>query len=312
MKNNNLSRNSYLFSKHCFIFLFISLFLSAPFTSYGRLRNFETSRMKSTGGAGVGSLLLDEATLLNPASLGFYTVSSLYFQKGSMEFSPIASNTNYKGITPETVAIIASDASQTAGGSLSYTKQNEHFDSRKRLSVSIASPISKNVAAGLTFTNSTDIISLTKDGYNYFEDSYSQLTFGITHPLNQDFTIGLVAIDPFQVKPEQTRGIIGFQYVYKAISFILDIGSNYNEDLSNYAVYKGALQFNVFNDFFLRFGVFSDRGLREKGNGIGAGWAGPKLVLDLAVKNTQIESIPRLKIVSEQLRESSLSLSYKF
>ena len=93
---------------------------------------------------------------------------------------------------------------------------------------------------------------------------------------------------------------------------MLDLGSNYNDDLSNSSVYRGAIQVRVYNDFFVRFGTFKDKGRGESGNGVGAGWAGPKLVLDLALKNTTMENNPTLNRVGEKIRETSFSLSYKF
>lgn len=312
MKKINLTRNILFLSKQRFIFMGFALALILPSLSFGKLRNYETTRMKSTGGAGVGSILLDEATLLNPAAMGFYTVSSVYYQNGASDVTPSAANTSYQGIEPENFAFIASDASGGTGGSLSYTNQNSDFDSRKRFSVSLASPVAKTSAIGITYRHSTDLISTTENGLNIIEDSYSQVVLGMTHALNSNFSIGLIAVDPFREKPEETRGILGFQYVYKAISLMLDLGSNYYEDLSYSVLYKAALQVQVMDDFYIRFGAFKDQGLNESGNGVGGGWAGPKLVVDLAIKNTNVASNSLTSDNGQQIKETSFSLSYRF
>jgi hypothetical protein len=312
MKRINLTQNRPFSSKQCFIFMTLAIVTFLPSISFGKLRNYETTRMKSTAGAGVGSILLDEATLLNPASMGLYTVSSMYFQRGESNVTPTAVNTAYKGVTPENFAVIASDAGSGTGGSLSYTNQKFEFDSRKRFSISLASPVSQSSSIGVTYRHSTDLVSNTGDGLNITEDDYSQIVFGMIHALNPSFSIGLIAIDPFKVKTQETRGILGFQYVYKAISLMLDLGSNYYQDLSYSAIYKGAVQVQVLNDFYLRFGAFKDKGIGESGNGIGGGWVGPKLVIDLALKNTNVDSHSLISDNGQQIKESSFSLSYRF
>ena len=55
----------------------IALILSSN-SLFARVRNFETARLKSTAGAGVGSVLMDESTILNPAPIAFFNVSSVY------------------------------------------------------------------------------------------------------------------------------------------------------------------------------------------------------------------------------------------
>jgi hypothetical protein len=312
MKRYKLTLYIRLLSKQCSIFLIFLLLVYAPNDALCKLRNFETSRMKSTGGTGVGSILLDEATLLNPASMGFYTVSSLYFQKGGGEVTPTGSNQTYSGLRPESFAVIASDASRGTGASLSYTKHNFDYDSRKVFSASLATPVTKTSSLGVTYKNTSDVISTTENGLNIIEDNYTQIIFGFTHALTPSFSIGIVAIDPFQSRPEETRGILGMQYVYKSLSVMFDAGSNYNEDLANSPLYRAAAQIQVMNDFYLRFGIFKDEGLKESGNGVGAGWAGPKLVLDLAIKTTRVDHSSLSSKDGENIKESSISLSYKF
>lgn len=312
MEGYNLPRSIYFLSKHCFISLFLTILLGTASDAEAKMRNFETARMKSTAGAGVGSLLLDEGTLLNPASMGFYTISSIYFQSGGMDITPTDTNSPYIGKEPSLKAFIGSDASRGTGGSISFTEQVENFDTRERLSLALGAPVSEKVAIGVSFRKTTDTYSLTNNGQNFVEDDYNQFTFGITQVMSPQFSMGFVVVDPFQTKPEDTLAVLGFQYVYKSITFILDLGANYNDDLSKSSVYRGAIQVNVFNDFFVRFGTYKDQGKGESGNGVGAGWAGPKLVLDLALKNTTIDNNILLNRAGEKIRETSFSLSYKF
>ena len=43
----------------------------------------------------------------------------------------------------------------------------------------------------------------------------------------------------------------------------------------------------MLNDFYLRFGVFDDKLLEEKGNGFGISWVQPKLALEFAMMNAK-------------------------
>ena len=49
--------------------------------------NFETTRLKSTAGAGVASLLIDESTILNPAPMAFFNLASFYIQRSDQKTS---------------------------------------------------------------------------------------------------------------------------------------------------------------------------------------------------------------------------------
>ena len=48
--------------------------------SWAQIREFQTTRLNSTAGAGVASVLSTEAALLNPASSTFFSGSSLFYE----------------------------------------------------------------------------------------------------------------------------------------------------------------------------------------------------------------------------------------
>ena len=66
-------------------------------------------------------------------------------------------------------------------------------------------------------------------------------------------------------------------------SIMFDLGANYSTELSSTMLYRAASQLKIFSAFYVRFGLFSDKGSREKGNGIGLAWVQPKLVLEKLV-----------------------------
>src|SRR5690606_35849023 len=65
--------------------LFRLLILLGLFSSFNvafsQIKDLTTTRLLSTGGAGVGSILMTEAALLNPASIAFFNSSNFYYER---------------------------------------------------------------------------------------------------------------------------------------------------------------------------------------------------------------------------------------
>ncbi len=297
--------------------LFCLLFVVSITDLYGRVRDFETTRLKSTGGAGVGALLMNEAAILNPASIGFFQNSSIYFQQESVTYE--GGELSGRGLTSTydefsgSQGVIAADTKRNLKGAIAYTKQQEGYDKRTRFSGAVAGQIGKTSTMGIQYRKTDETY------YDFFqeqdvEDNYDQVVLGITHAVDESLTIGAIAIDPFKNRSEDTRAIFGSQYVYKGfVTLMLDIGANYATDIAASRLYRGAMQFKVFSSFFARAGVFEDRSLDEKGNGFGVAWVGPKLVIEAAYKTINDLGLTESDDPkAETERESSLAVSYFF
>jgi menaquinone-dependent protoporphyrinogen IX oxidase len=262
----------------------------------------ETTRLKSTAGAGVASLLIDEATILNPAPMAFFNIASFYVQRSDQTTTTNENRISKPLSDSEHISFIASDSKGMLKGSASYQKFKENNFSRKRWAIALASPIGKSSAIGINLRK-------TKDEKESNLTEYTQIILGLSHVLDESFSFGLIVIDPFNKKVTDNRGVIGLQYSYKhLLSLIFDIGGDYKEGIEETLSYKSAIQLKVFEDFYFRIGLFKDRGLLEKGNGIGIGWVQPKLSIDFAMTNkkTNREELEKL------FKETSFSLSYRF
>ncbi len=279
-----------------------------PYRSFANMREFATTRLHSTAGAGVASILLEEATILNPAPLAFFNISSIYIQKDSPTLRYDEDNLNEPVGDPDLWGIFASDAKGSVKGSFSYQKHRHHQTERRRYSFSAASPVGKQSALGLTYRKTKDHNSFTNK-----DKSYDQLVIGIIHSLSDNFSLGFIFADPFKSNAGDTTTALGAQYVYKNfLSLILDLGANIYEELSETAHYHAAIQFQLFSDFYARFGLFQDNGKESSGSGVGLSWIQPKLSLGVSLRNTELkESIP-LQQFNEKIRELSFSLSYRF
>jgi hypothetical protein len=282
------------------------VFLMASTSGISSTYKFETARLKSTAGAGVGSLLLDESTLLNPAPMAFFNIASFYIQRSDQKTTSRENGINKSLNDSEHTGFIASDSKGILKGSVSYQRYKGESFSRKRWAVALASPVGKSSAIGINFRK-------TKERKLGADSEYSQIIFGLSHVLDESFSFGLVVIDPFKKGFTAQKGTMGLQYSYKnLISLLFDLGADLKDDVETSYSYKSALQIKVFEDFYLRMGIFKDKKLSEKGNGIGVGWVQPKLSIDFALKNTNTEAEKEEFEFKKSIKETSFSLSYRF
>jgi hypothetical protein len=273
--------------------------------AHSKIHEFETTHLKSTAGTGVGSILTEESAFLNPAPLAFFSTSSFYFQKDSAKFKKNAINQP----DPKSVGFVLADGNPSLSGSLSYVTQEEEGLKRKRWGLSLSAPISDKSAGGISVRQTKDETLSTKHTQKYY-----QTVLGVTHALDEKFSMGIVAYDPFKSKAHETKALLGFQYVMQSyITASFDLGADYtSEEISKTLIYKGALQVKVLDDFYLRFGTFNDKERSEKGNGFGLSWIQPRLSIEFAIKNTKRESNLALAESDATLKETSFSISARF
>ncbi len=300
-----------------FWILFLGPILLTSSLSFARVKDFQTTRLKATAGAGVGSILMNESAILNPAPVAFFNNSSVYLQ--TQEYLYEGAELQASGVegqynqNSDTRGVIVADTKNQLKGAASYTKQQEGYDIRKRITAALAAPISARSALGFLYrkTEDTNYDFITTDG---IEDSYDQLVVGATHAVDEDFTLGAIVVDPFKTKPEDTRAILGTQFIFKRLlTIMIDLGADYTQDLAETRQYRVATQINAFSDIYLRFGVFEDRALDEKGNGIGVAWVGPKLVIEASIQNIKDLGLrPNDVPTPSKLTETSFAMSYFF
>ncbi len=258
-----------------------------------------TTWLKSTTGAGVGSILMDEATMLNPAPIAFYQMSSIYFQKSqSTHLSANLDRNNTE--TGDTIAVI-SDSKGRVGGSISYISSKLLDSENKRMAVAIATPVREGTSVGISYSDTTEKNPLVKN-------NFKQFNMGVTHLINSSVTMGIVATDIKRQREEDSKVTLGMQYVFNNfISLMLDIGGDYKRQLSEYYLYRTAIQFKIMDDFFLRLGRSEDFILSQRTTGVGAGWVSPKMVI-----NASFSDVKGMKVGDDSAKESGFSLALKF
>ena len=290
-------------------FNFTLLCLILTVSIFARVHDFKTSRLNSTAGAGVGSVLSTEGGLLNPAPLAIFNYSTLHLQKIDGKTKSLSPNNNFSE-EGSSLGVIFTDSKNKFKGALGYFKQEEGEDRRKRFNFSVAQSIGKSSSYGVTYRYTTD----TDKENRFQEDKYHQMVIGVSHVISPSLSIGAVLVDPTDTKPLDRKVTLGMQFNVKDIlAFIIDIGTDYKEDPSANLSYAGAIQVRVLNDLFLRAGLFNDRKLQEKGNGLGIGWATPKFIVEASSKLTEpLEKITNNVAFKNRQRETSMSVTMRF
>ena len=249
--------------------------------------------------------MVEEAAFLNPASLAFFTSSSVYAQKDLGKLS----NDGISAPRPKSLGFVMADGNPSLSGSLSYVNQEEDIYSRKRWGLTLSGPVAEKSAFGISVRQTTDENLSSKSSIKYF-----QTVLGVTHAIDEKLSLGIVAYDPFKSKGKETKAMIGAQYVLMTyITGSFDFGGDYySEDISKSLLYKAGLQIKVLDDFFLRFGGFNDKILGEQGNGYGLAWIQPRMSFEFALKSTKRASDIGLNRSELSFKETSFSVSIKF
>lgn len=291
-------------SNHIKKTLLLTVFLLSTVAN-SKMHEFETTHLKSTGGTGVGGVFNEESAFLNPASLAFFNSALVYVQKDSAKLT----NNGVAQPKPKSLGLVVSDANPSLSGSLSYVTQEEDVFKRDRWGLTLAGLINNRSVFGFSVRQSKDENTLTNTKVKYY-----QSVLGITHAIDEKLSLGIVAYDPFRSKGDETRALVGIQYVIMSyISTAFDFGGNYYADnFSATHLYRGSVQIKVLDDFFLRFGGFNDKSRFEKGSGFGIAWIQPRLALEFATKDTKQSRDTTQNRPEKNFKETSFSGSLRF
>jgi hypothetical protein len=279
------------------------------------VHDFETARLKSQGGAGIGSVLLNESVVLNPAPLAVFSDSTVTYQRENLKIQERNPGHDFRPNTfnqeTHTNALLIAEGGSKIKGAVAYTDQAEGLDKRQRISSSLAGHLTDLTSIGINhrFTKDT---SMNENSGNRFD--YHSVGFGLMHFYSNSLTIGLMMDDLAKSKGKNTKGGLGIQYVARdLVTLMADVGTNYAKNFTNFMFYKTAAQFKLVSDIYARFGVFSDQMNQEKGYGWGGGWVGPKLDLEVGVKTFKAMQDPSFSLLKgENQKELAMSLSYIF
>lgn len=293
------------------VYILAMLLLSIE-SSWAQFREFQTTRLNSTAGAGIASVLSTEAAILNPASSAFFTGSSISYQtyttalkKPSDEREALSDDFASQN---RSQGLFMSDNGGTLKGGAAYLRQEVDDYRRQHAIAHGAGPISKSSSIGLTYSYLDDT-QKQRSGHHVSH----QLTLGFMQIFDERTIFGLVLVDPTRTTPMEERIIGGLQYqVADRLTLIADIGTRYTQDVKEKHLWRAAAQLQLFNDFFFRIGKFHDNIWEMKGTGWGVGWVGPKLGVEFAQKISEQFGNDGFIYEGETLIDTSVSAIIKF
>lgn len=283
-------------------------------SSWAQIREFQTTRLNSTAGAGVGSVLATEAGILNPAASAFFGGSSFSYQRYTTSLrheSDDRDATNDDFPNPnKSQGLFMSDHDGPVKGGFAYLTQDENNYQRTQIITHAAAALSDSTALGLSYKYITDTLPR---GYSNRHSVSHQASMGVTHVLDPKTIIGLILVDPTRTNPGEERLLAGLQYSFAdKLSLIADAGTQYTKDVKDKYIWRGAVQLQLFDDFFFRVGKFYDNIRESKGTGWGIGWIGPKLGVEFAQKFSEQFGKYSYIYNDETLVDTSISAIIKF
>lgn len=282
-------------------------------SSWAQIRDFQTTRLMSTAGAGVASILSTEAAILNPAASAFFSGSSFSYQGYSTSLKDEndlrdAANDHFPK-TNRSQGAFLSDHSGTIKGGMAYLTQDENNYERERIVLHGAAPMGASSAMGVSYNYIQDTLPRS---YNTRHEVHHQMSLGMTHFIDEKTVLGVVILDPTRTNSGDERLIGGFQYnVADRFMLIGDFGAQYTKAISEKYLWRAAVQLNVFSDFFLKVGQFYDNVTEFKGTGWGVSWMGPRLGVEFAQKYSDQIGDGSYLYKDESLVDTSLSAIIK-
>lgn len=301
---------------HFFFLLSLIPFLSNAYAQNTRTpRPLQTTRLNSTSGAGVGSLLVAESAILNPAPAAFFQDTYVSYQKNNTHLgnpSPERiTNADPFGRLNTSESYYLFDNSSEIKGGLSYQHQREDGFRRKRITASASSLVKDNLSVGILFKYTEDTQYL--DSGNKHRVS-NPLTLGFTYIYYPGLIFGGVWEDPTRASNDENRVIVGLQATLsEKIVLIFDAGGDPTVDFNNSRIWRGALQVALFSDLYFRGGKYQDHSLHLEGESWGVAWIGPKLGAEFSMKTSRPFTDKSNRLYGqERLTDASFALHLRF
>ncbi len=296
-----------------FVLLFI-LFLS--FDAHSQVRPFQTARLNSSAGAGVASILVTESAILNPSTLAFFNETFVSYQKSNGELKSESDDRRTDGApfskTNYQEGYFLFDNASSIKGGFSYQMQRENGFLRRRSTATMASNITPNMSLGLLYKYTQDTRPASTSRKRHITSH--PVTLGYSWIAHSSLVVGATWDDPGRAISGESRATVGAQYsITEKFFLITDAGGDPTVDFVDKRLWRAALQYNLFADFFVRAGKFEDKALNFEGTSWGVSWTGPKLGADFAMKNSrQIKKEKSYLYPNESLSEVSFALNVRF
>lgn len=294
--------------------IILALLVLISQSSWAQIREFQTTRLISTSGTGVASVLSSESAILNPAGSAFFSGSTASYTRYS---TSLKKENELRDSIPDKFAkrnesqgLFVSDHSDTLKGGVAYITQGENDFKRERLVLHSSSIVGEKSSVGLSYRYTLD---RRPSSTNPRHRTFHQASIGTMHVIDDHTILGLVIVDPTKSNPGDERATGGIQYeLAERVTILGDAGFQYTKAYNKAYVWSGSIQLKLFDDFFVRAGQFYDNVRKFKGNSWGVSWLGPRLGLEFAQKFSDQFTKNSYVYEKEGLVDTSLSAIIKF
>jgi len=297
-------------------YVLILLLVFAPDIFASRpVRNWQTPKTASLGGAGVALPTAIEGLYLNPALFSFFTESIFSFQSLSGKIAPV--NDSRESVfndakSPRGFSASVTDGSNQSKGGFSYTDQEESGVKRKKFSFGASDMIDANTSIGFGYSLAKDEIKETTSSTRSTQSHI--FSMGLAQIINPNLSWAVVWYDPAwadRINSKTTWGI-NFKPINE-LTLLADLGSDLKRSFNKTYSYSLAVEYQALKDVYLRYGTFVDKLFNTEGSGFGIGWIGPKIGLEFSQKRTvRKNALATYLLESEKLKETELSFLYLF
>lgn len=295
--------------------LFSMLLFIAETVHAGRaVRNWQTSKTTSLGGAGIAAPTMIEGLYLNPAMFAYFANSSFYFQNKDGSVEPVnAGRASQFGNAknPEGFSAALTDGSNSAKGGFSYTDQEESGTDRKKYSFGFGNSVDGNSAFGISYSYVQEEFL---EGTVTKENKLHVGSMGYLYIVDPKLSFAVIWNDPTWADRMNSKTVTGVHYrPFEKLSLMLDFGFDVKRSINKTFYYATGAEFEFYTDLYARFGVFQDKIFNIEGQGFGIGWVGPRLGLEAAMKTTKRkDDFATYLLNNEKLKETEISLIYLF
>lgn len=296
------------------LILFVLWCSSITFAS-GPIRQWQTVKTRSLAGAGVAAPNMLEGLFLNPADFSFFTQSSIYFQNNTSKYDGLSNDrmsTYHSSETPQGYTAALTDGSNDTKGGFAYSTHEESGIKRKRYTFGFSQMLDQDTSFGLSYNYTNDVIN--DSALATTKQQTHVVNIGLLQVLSSQVSWGVVWYDPAWADRYNSKTVWGIQYKpLEDLTLLLDAGSDIKRSINKTYNYSTAIEYQIYKDLYLRYGIFTDKIYNSTGSGMGIGWNGPRLGVEIALKKSKrLDNLPTFIFEGEKLTETTFALTYIF
>lgn len=286
--------------------LILSLFFTLSLSTFAQTRDFQTTRLLATAGAGVASLNMLDSAVLNPSSIAFFKNTEGSYLYRSSKFQSGQSKTSFLGH-----GLILADAKSYAKGSISFFDTEDIKYKQQSYGITFGKRVSKLSSFGLAYQ-----YKRIKEKSTNQKKSKHIFKVGNTSIISKNISVGTLIIDPLHSNSFEHRFIMGAQIQLASTVYLMIDGLS-NIKFKNFSEtfgWRTAIQLKLIESLYARVGYSKDKKENTKELGYGLDLRLEKFNLGFGFKTSRIldENLPSILMAKTKSTELVLKASIRY